>query len=107
MLIIGTKLLVFLFSFIIYDFSYVNVCVYVCIYIYIYIYMCVCVCVYVCVSCTIVYIHLKSLQLVFDSCVSIPIIKVQVKCTLYRPGVAQRVGRGIALLFHDRNTRRG
>jgi len=25
----------------------------------------------------------------------------------YRPGVAQRVGRGIALLFHDRSTRRG
>ena len=26
---------------------------------------------------------------------------------LYRPGVAQRVGRGITLLFHDRGTRRG
>jgi len=25
----------------------------------------------------------------------------------YRPGVAQRVGRGIALIFHDRATRRG
>ena len=25
----------------------------------------------------------------------------------YRPGVAQRVGRVIALLFHDRGTRRG
>ena len=25
----------------------------------------------------------------------------------YRSGVAQRVGRGIALLFHDRSTRRG
>jgi len=25
----------------------------------------------------------------------------------YRPGVAQRVGRGIALLFHERGTRRG
>jgi hypothetical protein len=25
----------------------------------------------------------------------------------YRPGVAQRVGRGIALLFHDHGTRRG
>ena len=31
----------------------------------------------------------------------ITIIK-QVKCSRYRPGVAQRVGRGIALLFHDR-----
>jgi len=24
-----------------------------------------------------------------------------------QPGVAQRVGRGIALLFHDRGTRKG
>jgi len=30
-----------------------------------------------------------------------------VKFSRYRPGVAQRVGRGIALLFHDRGTRRG
>ena len=35
------------------------------------------------------------------------IIKVKVKWSRYRPGVAQRVGRGIALLFHDRGTRRG
>jgi len=34
-------------------------------------------------------------------------IKVKVKCSRYRPGVAQRVGRGIALLFHGRGTRRG
>ena len=33
-------------------------------------------------------------------------IKVKVKLSRYRPGVAQRVGRGIALLFHDRGTRR-
>jgi len=33
-------------------------------------------------------------------------IKVKVKWSLYRPGVAQTVGRGIALLFHDRGTRR-
>jgi len=33
--------------------------------------------------------------------------KVKVKWSRYRPGVAQRVGRGIALLFHDRDTRRG
>jgi len=32
---------------------------------------------------------------------------VKVKWFRYRPGVAQRVGRGIALLFHDRGTRRG
>jgi len=31
----------------------------------------------------------------------------RVKWSRYRPGVAQRVGRGIALLFHDRGTRRG
>ena len=34
-------------------------------------------------------------------------IKVKVKWSRYRPGVAQRVGRGTALLFHDRGTRRG
>jgi len=33
-------------------------------------------------------------------------VKVKVKRSRYRPGVAQRVGRGIALLFHDRGTRR-
>jgi len=32
-------------------------------------------------------------------------IKVKVKFSHYRPGVAQRVGRGI--LFHDRGTRMG
>ena len=31
----------------------------------------------------------------------------KVEWSRYRPGVAQRVGRGIALLFHDRGTRRG
>jgi len=30
----------------------------------------------------------------------------KVKWSRYRPGVPQRVGRGIALLFHDRSTRR-
>jgi len=30
----------------------------------------------------------------------------KVKWPRYNPGVAQRVGRGIALLFHDRGTRR-
>jgi len=36
-------------------------------------------------------------------------VKIKVKCSRYRPGVAQRVGRGrlIALLFHDRCTSRG
>jgi len=35
------------------------------------------------------------------------IIIIKVKWSRYRPGMAQRVGRGIALLFHDRGTRRG
>ena len=32
---------------------------------------------------------------------------IQVKWSRYRSGAAQRVGRGIALLFHDRGARRG
>ena len=34
-------------------------------------------------------------------------LKKKVKWSRYRPGVTQTVGRGIALLFHDRGTRRG
>ena len=34
-------------------------------------------------------------------------IRQKVKWSRYRSGVAQRVGRRIALLFHDRGTRRG
>jgi len=34
-------------------------------------------------------------------------ITLKVKWSRYRPGVAQRLGRGIALLLHDRGTRRG
>ena len=34
-------------------------------------------------------------------------LNIKVKWYRYRPGVAQRVGRGIALLIHDRGTRRG
>ena len=34
-------------------------------------------------------------------------IYIKVKWSRYRPGVAQRVGRDIALLFHDRGTWRG
>jgi len=33
--------------------------------------------------------------------------KVKVKWSRYRPNVAHRVGRGIALLFHDHGSRRG
>jgi len=39
--------------------------------------------------------------------VEIVVKKVKVKRSRYRPGVAQRVGRGIAQLFHDRSARRG
>jgi hypothetical protein len=34
-------------------------------------------------------------------------VKVKIKCSRYRSGVAQRVGRGVALLFHDHSTRMG
>jgi len=34
-------------------------------------------------------------------------LNIKGKVIRYRPGVAQRVGRGIALLFHDHGTRRG
>ena len=34
-------------------------------------------------------------------------LTVKVKWSRYRTGVAQRVGRGIALLFHDRGARKG
>ena len=37
-----------------------------------------------------------------SKCYTLPL-----KWSRYRPGVAQRVGRGIALLFHDRGTRTG
>ena len=33
--------------------------------------------------------------------------KKKIKWSRYRPGVAQRVGRGISVLWHDRGTRRG
>ena len=43
-----------------------------------------------------------------NTMVSIIILKrVKVKVSPYRPGVVQRVGKGMALLFHDRGTRRG
>ena len=32
---------------------------------------------------------------------------IKVNCSRYRPGVAQRVGTGVALFFHDHGTRRG
>jgi len=36
----------------------------------------------------------------------VKLIHLNVKWSRYRPGVAQRVDRGIALLFHDRGTRK-
>ena len=41
------------------------------------------------------------------SSILIYVVNVKVKWSSYRPGVAQRLGRGIALLFHDRGTRSG
>ena len=43
----------------------------------------------------------------FTSYECVVFIYIKVKWSRYRPGVAQTVGRGIALLFHDRGTRRG
>jgi len=37
----------------------------------------------------------------------VELLKVKVKWSRYRPSLAQRVVRGIALLFYDRDTRRG
>ena len=44
--------------------------------------------------------------MLYTVCIQYSYIKVKVKFSRYRPVVAQRVGRGIALLFHDRSTRR-
>ena len=53
-------------------------------------------------------INLYELPLISRMCAVQNIVKkVTVKCSRYRPSVAQRVGRNIALLFHDRGTRRG
>ena len=65
--------------------------------------------------------HIKSLPAYFSFPFCVPhnhlyhppwlpklyLVKVKVKLSRYRPGVAQRVGRGIAVLLHDRGTRRG
>jgi len=47
-----------------------------------------------------------SLQKEPIQCINELIIR-KVKWSRYRPGVAQRVGKVIAVLFHDRGTRRG
>ena len=48
---------------------------------------------------TYIYIYLYIYIYIYKS--------VKVKWSRYRPNVAQRVGRGLALFFHDRGTRRG
>jgi hypothetical protein len=49
--------------------------------------------------------HCQNIQSESDLCYSLH--KEKVKWSRYRPGVAQRVGRGLAVLFHDHGTRRG
>jgi len=47
----------------------------------------------------------KFLSFTVDSMVTWGVKKGKVKCSCYRPSVAQRMGRGIAVLFHDCGTR--
>jgi len=51
--------------------------------------------------------YLKALHLVTNRHIAAVMSQVKVKWSRYRPGVAQRVGRGIALLFYDCGTRKG
>jgi len=54
------------------------------------------------------YGHSKFLNLpLFNLVTKKLFLKVKVKCSRYRPGVAQRVGISVALLFHGCGTRRG
>jgi len=70
----------------------------------VFVFVCVCVCVCVFVVLPVVWHNDFSS---FFTMQYLYIKKVMVKWSRYRPGVAQGVGRGIALLFHDRGTRRG
>jgi len=54
-------------------------------------------------SCCVIRIIISIISACLFSCLRYK----NVKWSRYRPGVAQRVGRVIALLFHDRGTRRG
>jgi len=49
----------------------------------------------------------KLCEIILTNIINTVKVKVKVKCSRYRPHVAQRVGRVIALLFHDRGTRGG
>jgi len=50
---------------------------------------------------------LRSQLLSQTFCPRHPFVIVKLMWSRNRPGLAQRVGRGIALLFHDRGTRKG
>jgi hypothetical protein len=81
---------------------------------YVMVFVCVCVC-FVCVCVCVKNISRVSRKQQREAhnnetaCYTEPACseKVKVKCSRDRPGVAQRVRRGIALLFHDGGTRRG
>ena len=53
------------------------------------------------------WVVLSLSEALMEQCLRDCIESVKVKCSRYRPGMAQRVGRDIALLFHDRGTRKG
>ena len=67
-------------------------------------------------SCIIKYLYCKSINITFQILMPATFCSLACRflqntdfflCSRYRPGVAQRVCRGIALLFRDRGTRRG
>ena len=58
-------------------------------------------------SCVMVERDLRLRVFMRSSGINKEVKKVKVQFSRYRPGVAQRVGRGIAVLFHDRGARRG
>jgi len=67
-----------------------------------------CCSVWVLIGCIMIYrIRMLALWWVTSRFLLLHLVKKKIKCSRYRPGVAQRVSRGIALLFHDRGTRRG
>jgi len=63
------------------------------------------------ISCAVSEIHffilLPSWSVTEDSPCFTNLLIIKVKWSRYKPGASQRVGRGIALLFHDRGTRSG
>jgi len=75
-------------------------CVYVCMYLFMCVFIIYVYSMYVCLR---MYVYMYV-------CVHVYVYNtyfIKVKLSRYRPGVAQRVGRGIALLFYDPGTRRG